>query len=416
MSIKHHWPYSTGPLKEFTDQRLDKSLSPAKRSSLEFFFLQYRDDLDSFRFEDPVIIRDLEGAKRFYQLETLNSFYLKKRSNQTLHTLYALAIDIDGIRGSLPLSHIDILRRWGELGFPDPPTEIRITCQGRFHIIIRIEPARAFPEKISYWKKCSKGLYKAFKDLGADEVATTNIVGFVRIPGHKNCKYPGEQIVETVSQSESIFTLTEIHRVLLENALVQESITYKKSTIEKIEILEKGVPPGIGNNVCLTLAIFYREQGLSEEETRERLYSWNASLQAPDPAYNVKNTVRSAYKNGYSLSLKYLNKWVEITIGENKSNIKQIIRKPITERNKIVTYANQIQDYLESEHCMITISQRTLAKELNIPFRSFSHALKLIPGLTIQSIGKGRNSKTKFILKKEIGHLKLIYSNPKIMQ
>lgn len=383
-----------------------------KSSGDEFFFFQYRDDNDNFLFEDPISKRGLINAIKTYQLETVNSFYKKKRSNQTLHTLYALQIDIDGDKWSLPVSHIDILRKWDDLGFPDQPSEIRRTSEGRFHVIFRIKPARAFPDKISYWKKCALGLHKAYEDLGSDEVATTNIVGFVRVSGHQNRKYPGKQLVETVLESDSIFTLTEIHEALLENGLVRNSTLVCGSVHEKIAILENGVPPGIGNYVCFTLAIYYRDQGLTEDEALYRLNSWNEELLQADPHYKVKNTVKSAYRNGYGLSIPRLNKWVEITQGYTPSQDPPKPKTPWSSRQKINEYAGWIREHIESNGYSLNISQRKLSKTLNIPFRSFSHAILKIPGLTVRSKGKGRNASTEFVLKKRPSDIRLVYSKP----
>jgi len=232
----------------------------------EFFFLQYRDNGDHFRFESAYKTKDLDQGRETHHLETLNSFYRNERSTKTLHTLYALYVDIDGIQQPFSLSALDIVERWRELGFSKPPSEIRRTSEGRFHVIFRIKPARAFPDKISYWKKCAKGLYLGFKDLGADEIATTNPVGLVRIPGHTNFKHLEKPIVEIVNQTGSIFTLSEIHQTLVDNAVLLPAIGKNKSVAEKISLLEKGVPPGIGNFACFTLAIHYREEGMDNLE------------------------------------------------------------------------------------------------------------------------------------------------------
>lgn len=321
-------------------------------------------------------------------------------------------IDIDGNQGPFPLSHIDILERWRELGFAQLPTEIRRTSQGRFHVIVKIKPARAFSDKINFWKKCAKGLHLGYKDLGADETATTNPVGLVRIPGNPNCKYFDKPIVETTFESHSVFTLSEIHQTQIDNGLLQPAIDRNKSIDEKITILENGVPPGIGNNACFTLAIYYRDQGIPEDEALEMLYQWNQELTSPDPPYKVRNSVKSAYRNGYGLSMKALNKWASIALGWQKSPTISREAKPVknkVERNRIQGYADKISSFLEASGGHIVISQRALARSLDIPFRSFSHALKRIHGISLKSHGKGRKAKTEFRLRKVIPHLKLVH-------
>lgn len=386
-----------------------------KKSFPEYFYLQSRNDLDHFQFEDAVKAEDLPRCRETYQLETLNSFFCKKRSTKTLHTLYGFCIDIDGIQSGFPLSHLDILERWRALGFSENPSEVRRTSEGRFHVIIKIMPVGAFPEKISYWKQCARGLNLAFEDLGADEFATTNPVGFIRIPGHPNCKYPDKPRVEIVSESKSILTLTDIYQTLKDNGLFGPSFMNKKSIAEMIAILERGVPRGIRNYACFTLAIYYKEQGKSKEETFEKLLAWNEGLAAPDLPSKVVSTVGSAYKNGYSLSVKWLNRLATIALNEHQASPSTVLARSKRPRDKIKGYAEKLRDLLVSEGGYVISSHREIAQKLNIPIRSLSHAVKCIHGLRLQATGKGRSAKTKFVLGNEIPHLKLVRSGDQEM-
>ncbi len=212
----------------------------------EYYFIHKRDERDNFVSESPCQLANIERFRKTHQLETPNSFYQRKRGHDYLHALYALYIDIDGDKGPLLLSPDEILERWGQLGFPEPPSEIRQTSQGRFHVIVRIKPARAFPEKISYWKKCANGLFRAFEDLGADQAATRNIVGLIRIPGHPNYKYPDKPLVETVYHSGSITTLTDVHQTLIDAEIIRPPVKRKNAESEDIAILEAGTRTGSG--------------------------------------------------------------------------------------------------------------------------------------------------------------------------
>jgi hypothetical protein len=386
------------------------SIVTGKKSVPEYFFLQYRDDLDRFKFEDGVKVEDLPKCRETYQLETLNSFFRKQRRTLTLHTLYGFCIDIDGVRDEFPLSLLDILERWRALGFSENPSEVRRTSEGRFHVIIKITPVRAFPEKISYWKKCAKGLYLAFKDLGADEGAITNPVGFVRIPGHPNCKYPDKPRVEIISGSNSILTLTDIYQTLNDDGSLGPSFMNQKSIAEKIGILERGVPPGIGNYACFTLAIYYRGQGKSKEEILEKLLTWNEGLAVPDLPTKVVNTVACVFRHGYSLSIYWLNKLASIAVNgfETPSLIES--NSPKKTRNKINEHSDKIRSFVESNGGSLNTPQRALAKSLNIPFTSFRHAIKRIPGLLLKPDGKGRNATAQITLRTEVPNLKIISS------
>src|SRR5579884_2129698 len=187
----------------------------------ELFYFAYLDDFSNFRYQSAYKPHDLEQGRQTHQLESLNSFYPfypPSRDIRSLHTLYRILIELDGVGSPLPLSYLDILVRFRELGFDKTPSRIICTSPGRFHVILELKPLRAFPEKVSYWRRCARGLALLFEELGADMGASTNPVGFMRIPGHINYKYPEKPLVEMVFQStSSIFTLAEIYEVLQEH-------------------------------------------------------------------------------------------------------------------------------------------------------------------------------------------------------
>ena len=243
-----------------------------------------------------------------YNLCSYNSFYKPKRNQYNLHKLYYLFLDLDGWSYELPVSLLDILNKFRELGFYNPPTQIIRTSKGRFHILLQLEPLNAFSDNISYWKKCSRGLCKAFVDLGADYSASTNPAGFYRVPGHINedCSYGTE--IQQVFHSESIFRLDEIHEVLIENGLVIKSKT-KKNVKAMIKRIEQGVPKGVRNKSCFSLAICYKDEGFSYEETLTWLFERNTnSNPIPMKDKEVLGCVKSAFKNSYKPSEWYLKK------------------------------------------------------------------------------------------------------------
>lgn len=369
--------------------------------------------MDDFVSESPCQIATVERFRRTHQLETLNSFYIKRRGKKYLHSLYAMHIDVDGPQEPFPLSSIDILERWTELGFQEPPSEIIRTSQGRFHVVIRIKPVRAFPEKVSYWQKCAKGLYKAFEDMGADHAATTNPVGLVRIPGHPNFKYPDKPIVETVYQSGSITTLTDIHQTLIDAQIIRPPAKRQNDVAENIAILEAGVPEGVRNPACYTLALHYKGQGIPEQEALTRLLFWNDSLRVPNYPSQVNSCVKSAYGKDKGLSRTYLSRIAaKARDWQSSKPVPVIERVPKPPRDKIRGYAYKIRRILESSGGFMVTSKRGLAKDLNIPFSSFNHALELIPGLTLKSYGTGRAAVTEIRLDKPRPKLRVVVSNP----
>lgn len=378
-----------------------------KKKPSEYFFCQKRDEFDEFLFEDYVKSEDILYAREQYQLETINSFYQNRRSKKTLHTLYSINVDIDGIKNSFPLSHQDILERTRELGFCDYPTEIVKTSEGRFHVKFRIEPARAFPDKISYWKKCAEGLYSAFKDLGADKQATTNIIGFNRLPGHVNGKYSYKPIVELVYQSDVIFTLADIYEVLRDNGYVKSNIHSKKTYEEKIQILlNLDICEGKRNNAAFTIALHFKSIGYKQYDTFNQLIKWSNNLSSPLYSKELHGCCKSAYNPKYTRpSFKILNRLIE----ENKYpshkrkylSIKEPVRKPLTK------HAETLREHIIKNGGQIISSQRKLAEQLQIPWSSFVEAKKLISDIQTIQLGKGRNSKSRISIVSE-SKLKLV--------
>jgi hypothetical protein len=378
---------------------VDKTILPyLSFDSKERFYFAYEDDCGNFRFESYYRPNDLKQGFEVHQLFCPNSIYRKPRSLKTLHTLHALPIDIDGVREPFPLSHWDILTIWRELGFNKQPTLIICTSPGHFHIILILKPLIAFPEKISYWERCQKGLCELLKDLGADYQPPTS---FIRIPGHKNYKHSEKPLVERVFQSDSIFTLSEIYQVLIENGVIKKE-KGNSPIEEKIQILlENGVPYGRRDRAAFTLAIYFNKYlGISQKEATDRLLEWNARLIEPLKPREIAKAVGSAYKGNYSLSPKWLNYLTETQAPtQTKQSYEILKQQKQPKRVSISTHAEKIRVHILSNGGALEISQRKLGKELDIPRRSFIEALKLIPNLHISSVGKGRNAKSILRLK-----------------
>jgi len=371
----------------------------------DYFVFQYRDNSNNFRFESAYSFNDIEQGLKQHQLVSLSSYYRKRRCKYNLSHIHAIVIDIDGNGNSFPLSHLDIIEGWDEFGFEKPPTQIIRTSEGRFHIVISIVPVKAIAENISFWKKVSLGLYKIFEDMGADKAATTNPVGLIRIPGHINFKYPVKPIVESVFETDSVFTLSEIYNKLVENEIFTKADkTYSTSVNENIKLLERGVQERFRNNACFTLAIYYNNKyELSEEECLDKLITWNLNNNPPLALTDIKSSVSSAYRNGYKISKWWINNLAAnisrtIESGHTKLKVTTLIPK----RVPVQVHANKISQYICDNGGNIELSISQLVKLLNIPKSSFFEAIKLIPELNIKPINKGRNAKSAFSLKTKL--------------
>lgn len=375
-------------------------LSHTTFDSKERFFFGCLNSSGHF-FQSLLHPKDFDHGFKLHNLFCPNSFIPKARIERNLKTIYALWVDLDGWDSPFPLSHYDILRRCRELGLEEPSLIIQ-TSLGRYHIIFQLLPLRAFPEKRSYWKKVATGLAKCFKDFGCDIGATTNPVGFIRIPGHQNFKYPDRPVVEAVFQSNVVFTLSEIHQVLLDNGVIKKPKTKTtnepNSVKEKInQLLEHGVSIGKRARAALSLAIhFNKYRGLTQESTLEKLLNWNTNvLVEPLNTWEVRNAVSSAYKHGYGLSMQWLEHLTQDSdkeIQDSYERAKVTKKKPL--RTSLIEHGEKIKTHILSNRGFVEVSQRQLAKELSIPWRSYIEAVKQMPELEITVIGKGRNAKS----------------------
>jgi hypothetical protein len=382
------------------------------KSDEECFYFGYKDDADNFRFHSPYTLKELKEVDPIHNLLCINSFYINpynaNRTEKYLTTLYALNLDLDGWKYSTPLSHIDVLKTWNELGFDKDPSIIIRTSEGRFHIILWLQPLAAFPEKISYWKKCQEGLCNLFQEFGADRQPPVN---FVRIPGTINYKYCNKPVVEIVYSSDSVFSLSEIHQVLQDN-----NVYYKKpkkvntSLLEGIKEIEMGVRHGVTNYALYTLALHYRTQNLSKDQAIKKLMEWNLRNELPEVDNKFINTIGSAYSSNHTPSLHWINR---IISRNNELELNPApIRKPITPRiKKSDSYKEKIVNHLQEHDGIAEQSMRSLADELVLPREYLRQILKDKLTFCLQTVGKGRRSSTTIKLKNyKHKHLKLVHS------
>jgi len=383
------------------------------KSEKEYFFFGYKDDADNFRFDSPCTLSQFNEILSSHNLLCLNSFYVNpynpSRSEKYLTTFYALHLDLDGWKYETPLSHLNILEKWHELGFDKHPSIIIRTSEGRFHIILWLHPLSAYPDKISYWKKCQKGLCELLKEFRADPQPPVN---FVRIPGSINYKYHYKPVVEVVHFSESIFTLTEIHQTLIDN-----NVFYKKpkrvniSLLQGIKELEMGVPYGMTNYSAWSLALYYKSQGIEVEKTIELLLDWNTKNEVPEERKTLITTIRSAYKTSYELYpgriFNLVNKKQYLLDNSIPIKLEQT-RK--TNKNKL--YQDRIIKHLQDNNGRVESSLRNLSESLDIPWKSFRTALNNTC-FEVDILSKGRNGRAKISLKQaDSKYLTLVHSSP----
>jgi len=360
----------------------------------EYFFFACTDDGGHFRFQDGVTKNHFEESFKNHNLCTVNSFYKKSRRKDCLKIIYAILIDFDGWSASFPLSHLNILEIWDEYGFMLPPSQIIRTSEGRFHLILMIEPIPAYSQYISYHKHISKGICMLFSELNIDFQASINPVGFVRIPEHPNYKYDYKPIVESVYETDSVFTLSAINEVLEDNKIIKPKPT-NKSENECIKLLENGVDEGKRDHACFTLAIIYKIQGLSRKQAEDKLIEWGMRCNPPFSEKLVFKTVKSAFENGYTNYRCWL---YELT--KDLDNSPSLTKKKSRERKRICIFEHKknLELYLAEKGGILRLSQSKLSDYLNIPLRSLKKIIAESDNIKAISIGKGRNAYTVFEL------------------
>lgn len=360
----------------------------------EYFFFAYTDDGGHFRFQSGVKKKHFEESFKNHNLCTVNSFYKKSRRKDCLKIIYAILIDFDGWSASFPLSHINILEIWDEYGFMLPPSQIIRTSEGRYHMILNIEPIPAYPRYISYHYHISKGICKLFSELKIDVQASTNPIGLVRIPEHPNYKYDYKPIVESVYETDSVFTLSVINEVLKDNEIIKPKPS-NKSENERIKILENGVNEGQRDHTCFTLAIIYKNQGLSRKHAEDKLIEWGMRCNPPFSEKLVFKTVKSAYEKDYI----YYRDWL-YQLTNDLDNSPSLIKKKPKDRKRIciLEHKSKLEKHINDHRGIIRSSQSKISEILKIPIRSLKKIIAESDNIKAIPIGKGRNAYTVFEL------------------
>jgi len=346
-------------------------------------------------FKQHYINADASIEDSEYNLISINSFYLPKRNGNKLSWLNNILIDLDGYSNSFPLSGIDVRKKFNNLGFEKEPTLILSTSEGKYHIILRLVPIKAWDSNIIKWQKYAKALCKYFDEDGADITASTNPAGFYRIPESINFKYINNPKTELICGNDTDFEFKEIEEVLLENNLIKKMGS--KDLFNNIKLLENGGLADGRKRSVFAIACYYNMQEIPKSEClRFLIESWNKLNNLPLEEHIIRSAVKSAFQNNYKISNIYINK-IFSDIEKSKCN-PVIINEVIPKKYFIKEYAKKIINHIFEKGGCMKCSQRKFAEDLNIPWRSLPHAIKEAKVVKIASKGSGRNSYTIFSL------------------
>ena len=202
--------------------------------------------------------------------------------------------------------------------------------------------------------------------------------------------------MESVYETDSVFTLKGINEVLEDNKIVKPKPS-NKSENELIKILERGVEEGKRDHACFTLAIFYKVQGYSRQYAEDKLIDWGKRCTPTFSAKSVLQKVKSAYENTYR---NYKNWLYRLTDEPDNSERAPKKKLKVRKRISISEHTSNLEQYLSDNGGTIHISQSKLSQMLNIPIRSLKNIIKESENISTKPVGKGRNAYTVFELHK----------------
>ncbi len=218
---------------------------------------------------------------------TPNGFFSRRRkAGDALRWLNALYVDID----DPALCSLDVFERCREAGLPRP-TLITKTPHG-LHVYWKIQRVRATKKALSLYSALLHFLAAA---IGADLAAATP-ERFLRIP--RSILY----------FSKSVYELQDFRAWRELNCLDEQPaerergggvVTRGVLKHPAIRVLLRGVEEGKRNNTALTLALAFRAEGYSEEQTLRELLEWNQRNDPPLGEKCVQRAVRGAYSGRY---------------------------------------------------------------------------------------------------------------------
>ncbi|RPF49617.1 primase-like protein [Thermodesulfitimonas autotrophica] len=210
---------------------------------------------------------------------TPNTFFSRRRKTRdALRWLNALWVDVDDPAAC----DLDVLDRCSELGLPLPSLVVK-TPHG-LHVFWKIQRVRATEKALKLYSKVLRALAEAF---GADVKAATP-EHFLKIPRvilrFERVEYELRDFL--VLLDDGYPTAAPGGRVAIQNILSHPAV----------QKLLEGVPEGVRNNTCFTLARAHRWSGYSYEETLQAMLEWNQRNRPPLRENEVRASVRSAYR------------------------------------------------------------------------------------------------------------------------
>lgn len=320
---------------------------------------------------------------------TPNTFYDRRRRTQdSLRWLNAIVIDVDVKNGqNQGLTLPDLLDMIQEAGLPSPTFIVR-TPSGGFHVYFVLDaPRKAYSNNIKTYRKLQLAMARAIQ-------GDMNAVGperFFRIPTSDNVIYQSNNRVNFAD-------LIDWHDINFGVAQERKSVRYSQGLLQHaaVQAILRGVEKGYRDNACYTLALAFKADGYTADETEGELQEWNSNLDCPLSQNTITRKVRSAYKPGAPAGPS--GEWIRHLSGLKFAYQTWESAKP-RKRRKYSHYDERASDilYTLAWRKSISGSQRGLASMWGMSLSVFQEVTKILVEsnrIVISVSGKGRGATT----------------------
>ncbi|APJ13348.1 hypothetical protein [Bacillus safensis] len=340
---------------------------------------------------------------------TYNTFYRNDRKlRSNLRWINAMCIEID-VKGKENVDNkgitlVDVLGRISNAGLPEATTILK-SPSGGYHILwVYQNPIRATRKAAAVYTRMQKAIAQA---IGGD-LAAVGAEHYFRAPNKQNVVYEGYSVPSN--------SLTDWYAIDCERRFAERGDrfsgavnfnTYNGALMqsEAFRDVQRGGFDDMRDRVSFSLACAYKLSGMTEREASVRLLSWNANNVKRMSQSKLLTKIRSVYRSEERyVSYSFIKEAAEYLTGKEypeKIYWNSRMAKPRSERvrSHYYEYKQDIIEYLKIHEALIG-SQRSIAKELQIPFSTFCKVLKnmIEEGLLIMETKKGRGGFTLITL------------------
>lgn len=334
---------------------------------------------------------------------SVNTFYTNSSTQEHLHKLNFLFVDIDCHCGDTPTEHdLQGLMFYLEEEFfgSKVPVPTMVVSTGRgLHLYWKIKTMSYNPKNKVFWKNIEQGLLKQFGTFTLQEfeidTKVSNPNRVLRLAGTYNPK--AQQFARILFFSEEEYTLTEIWQGYLADTQTAERVEYTEAEensllhnrlldLEKLITLRSGNVSGHRQFIVWVARNIMQQLGYSETKLAGRLNAINNSFTEALPQYEIDQEVKRS--DIYAFTNEYLISQLKITAKEQK-HLKAIVglkekRNRITEMRSKEAQRRREQKALNKENELQVIksyidegySQAQIAGILGVGIRKIKDCYK----------------------------------------